>query len=158
MKKYLAIAAVALASCTGNSDSNNTGDTTTSTAGTAATAPAPSWDGQHCYVRTEGTANQDTTTIQLTITGTQVTGQMAWLPKEKDKRTGKLTGTLDGSHITAVWTFMQEGQTDSVKLAFMLAPQKLQQKPLTVNTATGQQQTNDAAGYTVEYTATNCGQ
>lgn len=158
MKKYLSIAAIALASCAGNTGNNSTADTTTTSADTTAATPAPQWDGQHCYVRTEGTANQDTTTIQLTITGTQVTGQMAWLPKEKDRRKGTLTGTLTGDSINAVWAFMQEGIQDSVKVAFKLSPQKLQQKPLKVNTANGQQQTDETAGYTVEYTATNCGQ
>jgi len=159
MKKYVAIAAIALASCAGSGDKNNGTDTTNTNTGTtaAATAPSPSLDGQHCYVRTEGTANQDTTTVQLTINGTQVTGQMSWLPKEKDKRTGTLNGTLDGDKINAVWSFMQEGMKDSIKVAFKLSPQKLEQKPLKVNTANGKQETDESAGYTVEYAAGNCG-
>lgn len=157
MKKYLSIAIIALASCAGSSDKNNGTDTTSTTTDTTVTTKAPTLDGQHCFVRTEGTANQDTTTVQLTVTGTQVTGQMAWLPKEKDKRTGALTGTLDGDNITAVWSFMQEGMKDSIKVAFKLSPQKLQQKPLKVNTANGRQETDESAGYTVEYTAGNCG-
>lgn len=156
MKKYVIIAATALASCAGNTyNKNNTGTAATTDTTAAVTTPLP--DGQYCFVRTEGTAHQDTATVQLNITGTQVTGQMVWLPKEKDKRKGSLTGTLDGDDINAVWRFMQEGMKDSIKLAFKLLPQKLAQKPLKA-AANGGQQTDEAAGYTVEYAAVNCSQ
>lgn len=104
-----------------------------------------------CFVRTEGTHNQDTTTVQLVVKGNTVTGEMSWLPFAKDSRKGILTGKQSGDTINAVWTFKQEGMTDTMRLKFKLDGNNLLQKPLKVNTKTGRQQTNEPADYSVQY-------
>ena len=104
-----------------------------------------------CFVRTEGTKHQDSTTVNLVVKGEKVTGEMMWLPHEKDARKGLIEGTLSGDSIKAVWTFKQEGMTDTMALKFKLAGDKLWQRPLKLNTKTGRQQTDEAATYSVEY-------
>lgn len=158
MKRYALIAAIAFASCTGNGDkSNNSSDTTSTTKDTTPSVNAAGQAKEYCFVRTEGTHNKDTTEVHLFINGTQVTGEISWLPKEKDSRKGTLNGTADGDNINAVWSFMQEGMKDSITVAFKLQPQKLTQKPLKTNTANGRQETDEKAGYSVEYKETACG-
>ncbi|QKJ29649.1 hypothetical protein HQ865_07740 [Mucilaginibacter mali] len=150
------IAILAIASC--SSPSNKTGSIDTMNAGdTAAKKSLAPKTGDTtaltslCYVRTEGNKNQDSTTVQLVIKGNTVTGEMNWLPYEKDGRKGILNGTRSGDTIKAVWTFKQEGMTDTMAVNYKLDGDKLAQKPLKVNTKTGRQQTDETAGYTVIY-------
>ena len=104
-----------------------------------------------CFLRTEGNNNQDTTSIELVIKDNKVTGLMNWMPFEKDSRKGKLNGTIKNDTIDAVWSFMQEGMTDTLNLKFTIINNQLMQKPLRLNTTTGRQQTDDTAGYTLAY-------
>lgn len=159
MKPYFLVCALALASCAGNGEkksdttANVSGDTT---AKSEMKAPAQNMD--YCFIRKEGTSNQDTTAVHLLLKGDKVTGEMKWLPKEKDSRKGTLNGTLTGNQIKAVWSFMQEGMKDSMNVAFKLSGQELAQKPFKVNAADGRQITDDAAGYTLTYKLDNCSQ
>ncbi|RFZ94736.1 hypothetical protein D0C36_04145 [Mucilaginibacter conchicola] len=159
MKPYVIICALALASCAGNGDKK--ADTTaTATGDTAATSgmKAPAQDMDYCFIHTEGTSNQDTTAVHLLLKSGKVTGEMKWLPKEKDSRKGTLNGTITGDEIKAVWSFMQEGMKDSINVAFKLSAQELAQKPLKVNAADGRQVTDETAGYTLIYKLDNCSQ
>ena len=104
-----------------------------------------------CFVHLEGTNQQDSTTVELSIKGNTVTGEMHWIPYGKDARKGILNGTRNGDTIRAVWTFKQEGMTDTMAVNFKLKVNELSQKPLKLNTKTGRQQTDEAAGYSVEY-------
>ncbi|PAW93809.1 hypothetical protein CKK33_10000 [Mucilaginibacter sp. MD40] len=158
MKKYFAICAIALASCTSNSNSNKAADSAKVDTGKKAAMSTPAQDMEYCFMRTDGTNNQDTTAIHLLQKGNKITGEMKWMPKEKDSRKGTLTGTISGDEITAVWNFMQEGTKDSIQLAFKLTAQQLAQKPLKVNTADGRQTTDTNAGYTLIYQLDNCSQ
>ncbi|RZL99006.1 MAG: hypothetical protein EOO88_60045 [Pedobacter sp.] len=155
MKKYFLISVLALASCAGNSDKKT--DTTAVAGGdtSAGSAAAPSQDRDQCFVLTEGTAGQDTTAVHLVIAGDKVTGELKWLPKEKDSRKGTLTGTVNGNEVKAVWSFMQEGVKDSINVAFKLSAQELAQKPLKAG-ADGRQVTDDSKGYTLIYKPGNC--
>jgi hypothetical protein len=58
--------------------------------------------------------------------------------------------------INAVWTFMQEGVTDTMAVAFRLNHTSLLQKPLIVNTTTGREVTNNLAPYSIELKPTDC--
>ena len=157
MKRHIVIAALAFASCTGNGDKQNgTGDTANTVVDTAQTKVVPVQDAPYCFVNTEGNTNQDSTTVNFTVKGSAVTGQMIWLPKEKDRRKGSLHGTVDGDLITAVWSFMQEGMKDSITLSFKLQPHTLMQKPLKTNTSTGREETDEAADYSVVYKEAAC--
>lgn len=156
MKPYtiISMCALALASCTGNStksvDTTTTADTTK-----ADMLNSPSQNMEYCFLRTEGSNNQDTTAVHLVINAGKVTGEMQWIPKEKDARKGTLEGTIAGNDIKAVWTFSQEGMKDTLGVAFQLSAQELAQKPFKV-VKDGRQQTDGAAGYTITYKLDNC--
>lgn len=161
MKRYVVISALALASCAGNGDKK--ADTTTVAAGAdtssnKAALEAPAQDMDYCFLHTDGTSNQDTTAVHLLLKAGNVTGEMKWLPKEKDSRKGTLNGKIKGNEITAVWNFMQEGVKDSIRVAFKLSPQQLAQKPLKVDAASGKQETDESADYTLIYKLDNCSQ
>ena len=149
MKNISLILAIAFlaASCnnTGNKSEANLADTLTD-------APARTPNAHAlCFLRTEGNNNQDTTSIELVIKDNKVTGLMNWMPFEKDSRKGKLQGTIKNDTIDAVWSFMQEGMTDTLNLKLTIIDNQLMQKPLKLNTTTGRQQTDDTAGYTLAY-------
>jgi hypothetical protein len=154
---FLSLFALALASCAGNGNktANNTGKPgvdTTNTNKLHSTAQ----NMEYCFIRTEGTSNQDTTAIHLVIKADKVSGEMQWLPKDKDARKGTLSGSINGNDIKAVWTFTQEGAKDTMSVDFILSAQQLGQKPYKV-TKDGRQETDNAADYTVIYKLDNCG-
>lgn len=101
-----------------------------------------------CFLRTEG---KDSTSIELVIKDDKVTGQMNWMPYEKDSRKGKLAGTINNDTVDVVWSFMQEGMTDTLNLQFKLDDTKLWQKPLKFNQQSGREQTDASSGYTLQY-------
>lgn len=148
--------AITIASCsspsnkTSGTDTIVAGDTLAKSASTPQTNNTPTISSL-CFVRTEGNKNQDSTTVQLVIKGNTVTGEMNWMPYQKDGRKGILNGTIKSDTVKAVWTFKQEGMTDTMAVNYKLDGDKLTQKPLKVNTKTGRQQTDEAAGYTVVY-------
>lgn len=154
MKKYILICAMGLASCTGSNDQ-------TSNTATEDTITVEVYTIQqnkpYCFLRTEGSDNQDTTTVHLIVNANKVTGEMHWTPKEKDSRTGILTGTISGDEISAVWSYMQEGMKDTMTVAFKLSAQQLAQKPLKLDPATGREETDEAASYTLLYETDSCG-
>lgn len=53
----------------------------------------------------------DSLIVRLHITGDHVTGEMSRLPGERDRMTGTLVGTLQGSRIVAVYRYTAEGLT-----------------------------------------------
>jgi len=108
-----------------------------------------------CFLRTEGKDNQDSTCVELIIKGDKVSGQMSWMPDQKDCRKGILEGTIKGDTINAVWSFMQEGTKDTLNLKFKLNNNKLLQKPLKLNVTSGRDQTDESVGYTLNYQVSN---
>jgi len=159
MKPYILIVALALASCTGNND--KTADTLKADSGKADSAnaklKAPAQNMEYCFLHTDGMNAEDTTAIHLIINGNKVTGDMYWLPKEKDRRKGTLTGTTDGNIIKAQWHFMQEGQTDSVAVEFKLSSQQLAQKSSMLDAKTGREVVDPKADYITIYNMDTCG-
>lgn len=157
---YLVALTALMASCTGNgsSDSNDTSSIKISPGDTQlASAPgSPAVNMQYCFFHTDGTQAQDTTKVSMLINGDKVTGNMQWLPKEKDARKGTLAGTLNGNAIKALWTFNQEGSTDTMTVEFQLRGNALAQKSYKYNAKTGREQTNFASDYKVIYNMTNC--
>ncbi|NOW97417.1 hypothetical protein [Mucilaginibacter sp. SG564] len=158
IKLCLLVAGMMAASCSGN-HSNNTD--TLGTAGKKDTALANAADApvvnmQYCFYHTDGTAAQDTTTVNILINGDQVTGKMNWVPKEKDARKGTISGKLNGNAIKALWTFSQEGSKDTMSVEFQLRGNALAQKPYSYDAKTGRQQTNTKADYSVIYNMKNC--
>jgi hypothetical protein len=110
-----------------------------------------------CYMRASGNQLRDTQYVQLHIQNNKVSGTMIDALYEKDKRKGTLAGTvLPNKTITAVWTFMQEGKTDTMKVALKLDHTGLFQKPLKADMSSGRQVTDNSAGFTVPLKPTDC--
>ncbi len=152
---------VVLASCAGSGNGSDIIDSANSQATKSdtelANAPnAPAVNMKYCFFHTDGTQAQDTTNVSLLINGNKVSGEMNWLPKEKDSRKGTLTGTLTGNDIKALWSFGQEGSTDTMSVEFELRGNALAQKPYKYDEKTGVQQTDGTAKYTVVYNMKNC--
>ena len=149
MKNINLILAIAfiVASC------NNTGHKSEATLADTLTDKSSLTPNTHalCFLRTDGNNNQDTTSIELVIKDNKITGLMNWMPFEKDSRKGKLQGTIKNDTIYAVWSFMQEGMTDTINLKFTVKNNQLMQKPLKLNTTTGREQTDDTADYILAY-------
>ncbi|QEC74936.1 hypothetical protein [Mucilaginibacter ginsenosidivorax] len=157
---YLLACFALLASCSGERNAADD-DTTTSTLQPADTqlasaANAPAVNMRYCFFYTEGNKAQDTTLVSIYINGDKVTGNMNWMPKEKDARKGTLTGKLAGNAIKAIWNFNQEGAADTMAVEFQLRGNALAQKPYAYNPKTGRQQTNSKATYNVIYNMKNC--
>lgn len=85
------------------------------TAGASIDTPATSAVRQVCYRQVTG---PDTTTVNLFINGAEVMGELAVLPAEKDRATGKFSGTLTDDAITADWQRLGEGVTQTHELNF----------------------------------------
>ena len=83
---------------------------------------ADSADGNYCFLKAE---NKDTTTVSLTIKGSEVTGKMACLPYEKDAAVGTLKGTKDGELLKVVYNYTIEGNEQSEEKQFKLQGDKL---------------------------------
>lgn len=158
VRLYQLITIVALlAACSGNRDNSGADSSRVGTAvETDKALTKPGGSMQYCFFRTEGLQSQDTTDVRLLISGNKVTGFMSWLPKEKDSRKGKLTGKLTGNQIKAVWTYGQEGNTDTMTVEFELRGTAFAQKPYQYNRKTGREQTNSSAGYEVPFNIKNC--
>jgi hypothetical protein len=156
--KYIALlfaATLAMGACSSPGSKTSSGDTAMKNAmvnskSTSDTSYATAISSL-CFVRLEGNQQQDSTTVELSIKGNTVTGEMHWIPFEKDGRKGILNGRKNGDIINAVWTFKQEGMTDTMAVEFQLKNNQLSQKPLKQNLKDGRQQTDEAAGYSVEY-------
>ncbi|MBE9583721.1 hypothetical protein IM792_04615 [Mucilaginibacter sp. JRF] len=151
----LAIAAM-FAACNSNPNTKTADSIAADSSANDTTAQTTAAPGQACFLLTEGTQKQDSTKIHLTIEGSEVTGDMQWLPKEKDARKGTLEGTQEGNIIKAVWTFNQEGTKDTMAVEFNFPGDKLMQKPYKVNPKDGRQFTDAKADYTIVYDKVNC--
>lgn len=153
-------ASLAIVSCSSNQDKQSktdsvvVSDTVVKTQSTVQTNNAPAASSL-CFLRTDGKTKQDSTSVELVIKGNKVSGQMNWIPYQKDSRKGKLDGVIAGDTIKATWTFMQEGMTDTLGLKFKLDKDQLTQKPLKLNTKTGREQTDESAGYNLTYQSSN---
>ncbi|NCD69667.1 hypothetical protein [Mucilaginibacter agri] len=161
--KYIAlfcIASLSIISCSSPDNKQSAtdtvvaGDTLAKSATTEKTNDTPTTSSL-CFLRTEGKNNKDSTSIELVIKGSEVTGQMNWLPYQKDSRKGTLKGTKTGDIIAAQWSFMQEGMQDTLNLKFKLQDTLLMQKPLKLNTKTGREETDDSKDYSVSYQSSN---
>src|SRR5882757_4397943 len=99
MKLYLLLICVlGLASCTGNGAKNSANTlkpaNTQEDALQAVTQNTPAQNIEYCFIHTDGANAQDTTAVHLVINEAKVSGDMSWLPKEKDRRKGTLSGML----------------------------------------------------------------
>lgn len=151
----LPVAVALFAACSSNPNTKTADSIAADSAvnDTSAKAAAP---GHACFIHTEGSNNQDTTKVHLMIDGNKVTGEMKWMPYEKDGRSGMLEGTQKGNVIKALWSYMQEGMKDTMTVEFNFPGDKLMQKPYKVNEKDGRQVTDLKADYTVKFNKVAC--
>ena len=70
-----------------------------------------------CYRQVTG---RDSVTLRLVMNGSDVTGELAVLPFEKDQARGPIRGELRGNQIRADWQRSGEGVTQPYELVFSL--------------------------------------
>ncbi len=75
-----------------------------------------------CY---EFHLKKDVNSVQLIVAGEEVTGELDYLPYEKDSAIGKLKGKKKGNEIVADWTATIEGNTQKEEVRFKMADDKL---------------------------------
>lgn len=158
---YLLLDLAFMASCAAGGSNPGSVDSTNAKSSQKHAEPtnaksAPVVNMRYCFFYTDGTQTQDTTKVNMLINGDKVTGEMSWLPKDKDAKKGIITGNINNNIIKATWTFNQEGIKDTMKVEFRLRGNALAQKPYKYDTKTGRQQTNSAAGFSVLYNMENC--
>jgi hypothetical protein len=118
--------------------------------------PAEKATGTHCFIRTEGKNNQDTAAVKLVITNELVSGKMINMPYEKDSRRGTIKGIKTGDTIVGIWTYIQEGMWDSLKVAFLLKDDQLIQKETTFDPPQGREVLPDTSSYTRVFNKVDC--
>ncbi|WP_257667492.1 hypothetical protein [Parapedobacter tibetensis] len=111
---------------------------------------------KYCFLRTEGTEQQDSSFLQLTIRNETVNGIYNVIPHEKDARRGTVLGKAAGEVLDLVWTFTQEGMQDTLRVVFKLQNGTLVRKPFSVDTSNGRQVTLDSSGFLEAYEAVDC--
>lgn len=109
-----------------------------------------------CFLHTDGLKNQDTTLVQLEIKDSDVTGQLSYMPHEKDRATGIMHGKKDGDIINAMWVYIQEGIKDSVAVSFKINEETILQKQPSYDSKTGRIFLADTALYSIKYTEVEC--
>jgi hypothetical protein len=68
-------------------------------------------EGKKCFM---SAINKDTTRVSIQINGDKITGDMVWLPYQKDKRVGTLMGTKNANgELELTYNFMQEGMSQT---------------------------------------------
>jgi hypothetical protein len=154
MKKYLFPALILVASCGRSPD--ETKKENAENALEVATEVSTSKPDTLCFLRTEGTKNQDTNAVRLIITNDAVVGKMMYLPNESDWRLGELAGKKDGNLINASWKYMQEGMLDTIQVSFKIDGDKLYQKQPSYDPKTGEEFLTDTAQYRLEYYRVDC--
>lgn len=112
---------------------------------------------KQCFLRTEGTKNQDSLAIQFVVREGTVSGTYNVIPYEKDSRRGSVMGKANDNVLDLVWTYTQEGMQDTMRVVFALREGKLLQKPLSADTLTGRQFTDDSSPFSAVYEPTDCG-
>jgi hypothetical protein len=107
-------------------------------------------------MRTEGKNNQDTAAVRLVINNEIVTGKMVNMPFEKDWRKGTVKGQKSGDTIVGIWTYMQEGMWDSIKVSFLLKNDQLIQKETAFDPESGREVLPDTSHYSRIFTKIDC--
>jgi hypothetical protein len=109
-----------------------------------------------CHLQVGGITKQDTKALKLVIKNNDVTGELLYLPHEKDGRFGLLSGKKQGDTINAIWRYMQEGMEDTVSVSFVLTENGVMQQRSSFNTRTGREYLPAKGPYDITYTRTDC--
>ncbi|MGX5691248.1 hypothetical protein [Arcticibacter tournemirensis] len=143
-----------LYACNGGKNKNES--TNTDTASKRDSVTSATLNPTLCFAHYDGTKNQDTTILHLEIFENNVKGDLKWIPSEKDGRTGTIKGTKDGDLIKGIWTYMQEGQQDSLPVEFKLLKETILQKAYAIDPKTGRESLSDTSGFTIEFKEVPC--
>lgn len=108
-----------------------------------------------CYLRTAGINNVDTAAIKLVIADHEVTGEMKYLPYEKDARTGPLRGSIEGDILTLEHLCSQEGMEFTVPVVLQMSSNSVLQKGTAFNDA-GEEYIPKDATFETEYKQVDC--
>ena len=111
---------------------------------------------QMCFLAATGKQGKDTLAVTMDVDGSKVSGEMRSSIFEKDARKGTLKGERRDRNINVVWTFMQEGMTDTLNLQFQLGDGELLQRPLVLNAKTGREQTDLKSNNWVKIPKVDC--
>jgi len=112
-------------------------------------------DDAMCFLRLDGTDNQDSTYVYIRLNGDSVSGVHHWVPDMKDARRGVITGIKTGDTIDVVWNYTQEGISDTMRTVFLLEEGQLKQQPYAVTTD-GRQVIDENAAFEITYKPTAC--
>lgn len=93
-------------------ESTTSGDSIAHTTATESTQP-----DTLCYRQIVG---RDSTTLQLIIDDSTVTGELAVIPFEKDRARGSISGIRTNNQILADWQRSGEGVTQAYEVVFTL--------------------------------------
>jgi hypothetical protein len=109
-----------------------------------------------CFMRTDGKNSQDTAAVRLVINNEMVRGKMVNMPFEKDWRKGTVKGRKNGDTIAGMWTYMQEGMWDSIKVSFLLKNDQLIQKGTAFDPESGREVLPDTSHYSRIFKRIDC--
>ena len=87
-------------------------------------AAAPPEKAFLCFFSTINTARsenlRDSIILDLELTGEVVTGNLDWIPAEKDSRRGVIQATKNGDEVKGNYAFIQEGVQDTIFIEIQL--------------------------------------
>ena len=151
----LLICSTILSSCLGErsleSASENDDSTTVAANKNPETVPDEAW----CFLRLDGEKHQDSTYVFIRLKGDSVSGVHHWVPDLKDARRGSITGEKRGDTIDVVWSYMQEGLSDTSHVVFVMEDGYLKQQPLLVQ-PDGRQVRDSKAPFEITYKPVDC--
>lgn len=111
---------------------------------------------QRCFLRVDGTAQQDSTFVQIQFKGDSIEGIYNWIPYEKDGRKGTLKGKRVEDTLDVVWSYVQEGISDTLHTVFILEKDILKQQPFMINQENGREALDKNATFDIEYNEVPC--
>lgn len=97
---------------------DQSGKTKTGTTATESGSVVAAQTVNVCYRQV---TERDTTTVNLVIDGSAVTGELAVMPAEKDRAQGPFKGTLTNDRVVADWQRSGEGVTQVHQVNFTMA-------------------------------------
>jgi hypothetical protein len=119
----LLLSTITIIACKSKTDETQTADSTAAIAkDTVATATKPSGEETLCFELKEG---KDVTTVKLVMKGDSITGEMEWLPWEKDGAVGTLKGKKVGEEIIVDYEYVIEGSSQMEEKIFKIDGEKL---------------------------------
>lgn len=148
---YIAVAVAALQACNNNPDNRIVNDSAS-----ASQTDTKNDSMSVCFRRYAGPVRQDTFTVHLVIRDGKVNGELVEMPFEKDARRGTLSGAMKDSMVTATWSYMQEGQQDTLPVVFKIKDGNLLQQAYNMNWKTGRQFLSDTSAFSLVYTPFDC--